>query len=361
MPSIFADYGSRGPGSGVVDGLPESNDNSVMKKSIVWILAIGMGMVAAGVFAQQPAASPSFEVASIKPAPPLTVDKIRSGQFHAGISVTGTRADFGFMSLADLLPYAYRVKPYQISGPDWMKDDRWDIVAKLPDGEVPDHAHEMLLSLLIERFKLAGHRENREHPVYELTVGKDGVKFSPSTPEDDAPVEPASGATTFPGFGTAGSGNISINRGGRGAVITGGANGTTRVTPGPNGGMQMEMTKITMAALADMLTPVLDRPVVDRTELKGTYHIALELPMDALMNMAQTMARSMNLPVGPGAFAGAGAAAAGGPGTGEPVALDPSGASMIHAVQQLGLKLESGKAPVETIVIDHLEKAPVEN
>jgi uncharacterized protein (TIGR03435 family) len=326
-----------------------------MKKRTVWILAIGMGMIAASVFAQQNAPALSFEVASIKPAPPLSLDKIRSGQFHAGITVTGTRADFGFMSLSDLLPYAYRVKPYQISGPDWMHDDRWDIVAKVPDGEIPDHAHEMLLSLLIERFKLVAHRENREHPVYELVVGKNGVKFSPSTPEDDAPAEPAPGGTSIPGLGGAGGGNISINRDGRGAVISGGAAGTTRMTPGPNGGMQLEMTKITMSALADMLTPFLDRPVVDRTGLKGTYHVALELPMDALMSMAQTMARTANLPIGPAAFGGARGAG------GEPMAPDPTGTSMINAVQQLGLKLDAGKAPVETIVVDHLERTPIEN
>ena len=82
---------------------------------------------------QEPIVHPAFEVAVIKPAGPFSLDKMFVGQIHTG-SIKGAEATFQFVSLTDLLTYAYRVKPYQISGPTWMRDGRWDINAKLPEG-----------------------------------------------------------------------------------------------------------------------------------------------------------------------------------------------------------------------------------
>jgi uncharacterized protein (TIGR03435 family) len=308
---------------------------------------------------------PAFEVASIKQAVFPTPDKILSGQVHLGINNRGSQADFGLMSLAELLAYAYRVRPYQIAGPDWMRETRWDILAKLPDGASQDQVPEMLRSLLEERFKLAVHRENREHPVYELVVGKNTLKLKPSDPEEDKAAAEESETPTralpnlFGGaFGTPG-GNIRMNTDGRGMTITGGPNGTMRMSQGPNLGMRMEMTKITMSAFADMLAPFMDRTVVDRTELKGTYHVVLDLPQEAMMAMVQNAARTAGValpafgargggPFGPGGTIGGGAS-------------DPTGSPMLQAVQDLGLRLQASKAPVETIVVDHLEKTPSEN
>jgi hypothetical protein len=85
----------------------------------------------------QPESLLSFEVATIKPAPPFSLEKMQSGQLHVA-SIKGSQADFQFVSLSDLLVYAYRVKPYQISAPSWIRDGRWDIVAKLPEGAPQD-------------------------------------------------------------------------------------------------------------------------------------------------------------------------------------------------------------------------------
>ena len=91
------------------------------------------------------------------------------------------------MSLADLIRVAYRVKPYQLSGPDWMTAERFDVLAKMPEGATREQVPEMLKALLAEPFKLAVHRESKEHAVYALVVGKGGPKLKESAPDADAP------------------------------------------------------------------------------------------------------------------------------------------------------------------------------
>jgi uncharacterized protein (TIGR03435 family) len=334
-------------------------------------LLAALALVGAALRAQTPA--PAFEVASIRPAPPITelAAQIQSGKAHVGMSIDGARADFGFVSLADLIAQAYRIKPYQLTGPDWMKQQRFDVTAKIPDGASKDQVPEMLQALLADRFKLAVRRETKELPVYALVVGKNGLKMK-EAPQEEAPAAASDvptpnapgGAAPAPGgrgafaLGTP-DGPVTVRQEGRGMVITGGPEGTMRVSTGENGNMRMEMSRMSMARLADMLTTFVDRPVVDMTELKGAYQVALELPMQELVNMARAMAPEL---AGPGGPIGRGpnpADGAAGPGT--PLASDPSGTSMFQAVQQLGLRLEPRKAPVETIVVDHLEKTPTEN
>ena len=151
-------------------------------------------------------------------------------------------------------------------------------------------------------------------------------------------------------------GQMSVSATGRGAEIKGGPNGNMRINMGENGVMRMEMSKMTMAALADSLAPFVDRPVIDETGLKGNYQVTLEMPMEDLMRMARARVPEIaNLPGAGGGGPGAGGAA------GAPTASDPSGSSIFQTVQQLGLRLEPRKAPVETIVVDHLEKTPTEN
>jgi uncharacterized protein (TIGR03435 family) len=324
----------------------------------------------AGVLAAQTPA-PAFEVASIRPAPPITelAAQIQSGKAHVGMSIDGARADFGFVSLADLIAQAYRIKPYQLTGPDWMKQQRFDVTAKIPDGASKDQVPEMLQALLADRFKLAVRRETKDLPVYALVVGKNGSKMKESPPEEAAaagsdapnavapPPPPPGGRGAF-AIGTP-DGPLTVRQEGRGMVVTGGPEGTMRVSAGEGGNMRMEMSRMSMARLAELLTTFVDRPVVDMTELKGAYQVALELPMQELVNMARAMAPEL---AGPGGPIGRGPnPAAGAAGQGAPVASDPSGTSIFQAVQQLGLRLEPRKAPVETIVVARLEKTPTEN
>ncbi len=133
--------------------------------AFVWgvILLVGIAV------AQAPPAAPAFEVAAIKAAGMPTPDTMRSGQFRTGTKINAQSADFEFVTLADLVPYAYGVKSFQVAGPASMRETRWNIAARLPDGASQDQVPEMMRALLIDRFKLAVHHEKREQPVYELS------------------------------------------------------------------------------------------------------------------------------------------------------------------------------------------------
>ncbi len=359
---------------------------------------IGVAMLGFTALAQAPAAAPAFEVASIRAAGPPTPDKMRSGQFRTGTTIIGSRVDFEFVSLADLLPYIYRVKSLQINGPAWLRESRWNIQAKLPEGATKDQVPEMLQGLMADRFKLTVHHEKREQPVYELVVAKGGAKLEVAEAGTDAPASdgtenvipngfpgrmgPPPGGPGGPGGPRGGGpGDASPDgRGGRGGFISGGPNGTTtRISPNGNCGMHLEMTRLTMPALADALTPFLDKPVVDETGLAGPYKVVLDLPMEAMFAMMQNMMRTAGMPApgqggGPGGPGGPGPGGrgdgpggrGGGPFAGcvEPGAADGSDASnaaITQAVQKLGLKLQARKMLFDTIVVDHLEKAPTEN
>lgn len=115
------------------------------------------------------------------------------------------------------------------------------------------------------------------------------------------------------------------------------------MTMGANG-IQMVMLKANISAFADMLTSILGKPVVDRTGLTGYYQIALNIPREDVQNVARTLGIG-----GPAGFQTIGAP------------TDPGGSSMFRAIEQFGLKLDSRKEQIETLIIDHIEKLPTAN
>jgi uncharacterized protein (TIGR03435 family) len=147
------------------------------------------------------AQTPTFEVAAIRPASFPTPETMRSGQFRAGMKINGLSLDWGFVTLADLIPYAYRVKSFQVTGPSWMRESRWNILAKLPEGATQDQAPEMIQALLAERFKLTIHRDKREQPVYDLIVGKGGPKLEASVEGEEISPQPQGPFPGGPPFG----------------------------------------------------------------------------------------------------------------------------------------------------------------
>ena len=145
---------------------------------------------------------------------------------------------------------------------------------------------------------------------------------------------------------------MSIKADGGGGATVKGPNGMTQKVSMSNGMMHIELNKTTMDQMAEALTRFVDRPVVNMTDLKGNYQVALDLTMEDLMRVA----RAAGVSVPPGALAGRG----GGGGGDKPgdSASDPGESSIFRSVQDMGLKLDARKAPLELIVVDHVEKTP---
>jgi uncharacterized protein (TIGR03435 family) len=317
-------------------------------------------VVATATFAQTPAAAPlTFEVASVKTVGPLNMAAMQAGKMpRIGMKIDGAMVDIASFTLKDLIRTAYDVKDYQISGPDWigspMTAPRFNIQAKLPDGATEKDVPKMLQALLADRFKLVVHKDDKDHSVYALVIAKSGLKLKEAEPEQppaateapaDTPAEPKKGEMVV----GQGSSQMRISgdmQGAKGVSIKGGPMGTMHMTMA-DGHMRMEAERVNMATLAETLTRFLDRPVVDMTELKGDYAIALDLSMDDMKNAAKA--------------AGMGAMMGGGDGKVSTEASEPAGTSIMTSVQRMGLKLDPRKAPLTMIVVDSLEKTPTEN
>src|SRR5258705_12997729 len=75
-----------------------------------------------------------FEVASIRSAEAITPAMVQAGKLHVGMKIDAGKVDIGYLSLHELIPMAYEVKAFQLTGPDWLSAQRFDILAKLPEG-----------------------------------------------------------------------------------------------------------------------------------------------------------------------------------------------------------------------------------
>ncbi len=261
------------------------------------------------VLAQQP----EFEVASIKPAAPQS-----DGNIRVMMGGDPGRVNYANVTLKNVLARAYDVKSYQITGPSWLDSERYDIVAKVPDGAPKEQLPAMLQNLLAERFKMKLHRETKDQPVYALVVGKNGPKLT------KAAAAPPTRETTGHGGGPPRRGAMMMFGNGR-----------------------LEVKGATVAAFAQMLSNLVDRPVLDVTKIEGNYDIVLEVSMEDLAGL-----RRMGATAGPGPR---------GPEAGSPAPESAPAPSIFTAIQQLGLKLESRKAPIEYLVVDQAEKVPTEN
>ena len=292
--------------------------------------AVALAFAGAAALDLQPAAAPAFEVASVRHAP----QDARSFRFNGG---PGTKDPERFIaeniSFLNLVMSAYDLKPYQVQGPGWMSTERYNVTAKVPAGATKDQFRVMLRGLLAERFALKVHRETREMLVYSLVVAKGGPKLQESAPEevkaeakaDDGPHPPL----------------------GRPKLVTD-ARGFPVLPPGDQPTMIMVMGgksarrahRESTAQMAVQLSVQLGSPVIDATGLTGAYDYTLYWIASP-----------------PGA-----APRASVPADSPVPATDPDGPDLFEAVQQqLGLKLEPRKGPVEMLVVDRAEKNPAEN
>jgi uncharacterized protein (TIGR03435 family) len=252
----------------------------------------------------------------------------------------GGRFTAANISLKMLIHLAYGVTDSQISGgPGWLNSEKFDIEAKADDSSIAepwklseeqrklaqDRSKRMLQALLADRFKLTLHRETKELPVYALVVAKNGPKLQAATADELAPPDPKEAHV-----------RLDSPKGpmpkGRGLLMR----------PG-----QLSGTAAPIAILAETLSnqPELGRTVLDKTGLQGYYDFTLKWTPDERQGQM---------------FRGPGDGAKEGPGSDSAPPPD-SGPSLFTAIQeQLGLKLESQKGPVEILIIDGAER-PSEN
>lgn len=240
----------------------------------------------------------------------------------------GRRFDAPILTVKDYIGMAYRVKLYQISGPDWIGSDRFDIAATIPPGVPTTQMPEMMQSLLEERFQIKIHREKKDFQVYALEVAKGGLKMQESAPDPNAEDTKAPLDIT----GTGSFQGISINLG-RGSSYTFANN-------------KFEAKRVTMATLAAILERFVDRPIVDMTELKGSYDLALDVTQEDYRAMLIHAAVAAGVTLPPEAMR----------------LLDSASlASLFDALQKVGLKLDASKAPLDLLVIDEARKTPTDN
>jgi uncharacterized protein (TIGR03435 family) len=314
-------------------------------------------------FAQTTAAPPSFEVATVKPAAPAATSMGAGGGMKFAIRIgaqggPGTsdpgQITYSNMSLKNLLVAAYGVKTYQVSGPNWLDTERFDIVAKVPKGASKDDVKLMLQDLLAERFKLTQHREQKDLPMYALVVGKGGPKMKESPPDnpdskDDVNLKDP-GAADAVAQKAKQALESALRAGGRDGVmpqLPPGMGQGTRMMMMP-GRMRMSISKQTMAQFAESLGNQMDRPVVDQTGLTKNYDFTLEFAPES--GGRGLMGLPVPLPPPPG------------DGGSLHEADSMAAPSLFTALQeQMGLKLEQKKGSVDLLVVDHLEKTPTEN
>jgi uncharacterized protein (TIGR03435 family) len=265
-----------------------------------------------------PVATPRFDVASVRLCKDAVPFEARTG---GGISSPGT-LDINCQTLKGLIQMAYvafasgvRVTPDRIEvegGPKWIDSERYNIKAKAEgvSSQVIMHGP-MLQALLEDRFQVRVHHETRKVPVYILSIAKGGPKLQPFK---EGTCNPYDIAATFPPPPPPENPcrvRSSMNQG----VLTVDTEGTTLD----------EFARFTLG--------VMDRPVIDRTGIRGRFNLHLEYTPD--------QASSAGRPVAP-------------------AIAEQSGPSIFRAVQRLGLKLEPGKGPGDYLVIDRAEK-PSEN
>jgi uncharacterized protein (TIGR03435 family) len=242
-------------------------------------------------------ANPAFEVATIKPARPGIPGK--------GFTVRGGEVLTINTSLSDLITFAYSLHAKQIlNGTDWISSEKYDITGKADVPGLPaiDQFKIMIQKLVADRFQLKFHREMKELSAYVVTVAKTGAKLTPTS------ADPKS----LPGLGFRGPGRLVVRN-------------------------------ATLAEFAGVMQgTAMDRPVVDQTGLTARYDFTLNWTPDEFQ-FADIRGPNGALPPPP----------PGGDATEYP--------DLFTAIQQqLGLKIDSGKAPVDVLVIDRVNK-PSEN
>jgi uncharacterized protein (TIGR03435 family) len=274
----------------------------MMKRAILLVI------LAAGWAYGQPAGK-TFEVASVKRAPPPDPTQgFRTGCFPGPGTYTCSNATVGLMAFQ-----AYGLKLYQFPNANDDKD-KFNVTAKVPPGTSQEEMLEMLRHLLAERFKLAFHYDKKEAKVFDLVVAKSGLKMKESGADPGAtPPSPGPQKKDSEGFPIYNlpPGSISVGR----------ANGLARITG----------TAIRMESLANNLVTLLHDPIFDATGLTGKYDFQYTCTQESI-------------------------------GQNAPNSEPATGPTIFAALEKdLGLKLEAKKGAIDMFVIDHVDKTAFGN
>ncbi len=271
-----------------------------MRTLLILLLSCG------ALYADDPLA---FEVASVKPSvkPQPGSRGWTSMKMDGGPGTPDpTRIDYQNVNMSSLITRAFDLNYWELSAPDWIVVEQFDITAKVPVGATKEQFRTMLQNLLAERFKLQVHRETREVAMYSLTAGKNGSKLKPHV--ETPPV--AGEEKLEPG---------PLKRDAEGYPIL--THGTTMAWT--NGKARLQGFDKDMAWLTGQLSGQLGGPLRDDTGLQGRYDFEL------YWAARQGDDGSPDLPAA--------------------------------VAQQLGLKLEKKKGPLQILVVDRLERIPSGN
>ncbi|SRR5579871_604246 len=258
------------------------------------------------VVAAQSSDKKEFEVATVKASPAPDGRGFMVGCRGGAGTADPTTYRCTNMSLTNMVTMAYEMDYYRVTAPDWAETTRFELNARVPEGATKKDQAEMLRHLLEDRFKLVVHHESKEIVQYDLVVGKGGSKLKPA-------VEPSTDNSPRGPIKLGEDGYPALPKGQPGMAIM-------------RGRARSYQPASTIEPLARLLTNQLHAPVHDATGLTGKYEIDLYW------------------------FAG------------DPGPDEEPGPTLIQAVaQQLGLRLEQKKGPVDIVVVDHVEKTPLEN
>ena len=272
-------------------------------RNLAFVMSVAV-LVTTSAWAQSPSAPPSgsaperFEVVAIKPGEP---DGPRLGlQVRRGGAL-----ELVNMPITLLIERGYGLRSYQLAGgPNWMGEETFSLKAKASGDPTGAQLNSMIRALLAERFQFAFHTEQRALPAWILTRARQEGRLGPNLRPRQSPCEP-------------------------GSTITDASGRTVRCGPGPMSGTSLEGVGLTMTQLVELLSGLwLNMPVVDRTGMTGQYDVTLR------------NVESQWGPKGPSVTASSSDAVT------VPVAVQ----------EQLGLKLELGRAPLEVLVVDRVER-----
>jgi uncharacterized protein (TIGR03435 family) len=248
------------------------------------VLAIVAG--AAVVSAQVPSSpAPAFEVASVR------INTSRSSSSSTQQRVNGSFEMIN-VTLRSMVAHAFDMHARQIlGGPDWIDSERFDVLAKAPAGDDGSKMTAMLRALLVERFRLASHTEIRDQPIYALVTMRSDGRLGPQ-------IAPTQRDCSVPQARSCG---VNMSTDGRGTT--------------------MQAQAVSLADLAAALAGPVDRMVIDRTGITGSYDVDLRFTRDGM----------------PGSLAG------------------DTPAVFTALQEQLGLRLESARGPVDVLIIDSVQ------